>query len=108
MTAGAGEALKRNGQPSAEFVSRHQHGDWGSVPGWMANDNNRAIGREKRIMSSYRLTDGQVIWVVTAKDRSLTKILLPWESALTSAAASPWRSGWVSFWQHSAAGRVAL
>jgi hypothetical protein len=106
VTSAAGEALKRNGQEPHEFVWLHVNGNWGNVPSWIADANISALDRNKRIMSSYRMADGQVLWVVTDADRSSTKVLLPWESVLTAAALSPWRNGWASYWRHSAVSPV--
>ena len=101
VTARAKEALKRNGQKPGEFVSRHASGDWGDVPRWIAKANASAVEKNKRIMSSYSADDGQVLWVVTEPDQLSTRVLLPWESALTAGAVSRWRAGWASFWHHS-------
>ncbi|MGD2108637.1 MAG: hypothetical protein PVI86_04530 [Phycisphaerae bacterium] len=108
VTPGAVDALKRNGQVPGEFISRHVRCDWGEVPTRIATTNNKALDRTKRIMSTYRMKDGHVLWVVTAADRSSTKVLLPWESVLTAAATSQWRAAWTSFWRYSAVKQVVL
>ena len=104
VTAGVIAALKRNGQKLGGFLFRHGCGDWGEVPRKIARENQKGLERSERIMSSYHLDDGQVVWIVTGADRSLTAVLLPWESVLTAAARSRWRSTWASFWRGSPPG----
>ena len=87
VTAGVIAALKRNGQKLGGFLFRHGCGDWGEVPRKIARENQKGLKRSERIMSSFHLDDGQVVWVVTGADRSLTAVLLPWESVLTTPLA---------------------
>jgi hypothetical protein len=76
-TPGALAALTAAGQNPAEFLARHQSGDWGEVSAedWQAN--NHALTAGNRVLSAYRLKDRTKIWVITEADRTLTTVLLP-------------------------------
>ena len=76
-TRGALAAMKRSGDVPADFVRRHERGDWGLVgpDDWARND--AALKDGLRIVSSYTLKDGGTIWVITEADRSATTLLLP-------------------------------
>lgn len=54
----------------------HSCGDWGTVchDDWKTNDEALELGN--RILSSYE-DDGQVFWIITEWDRSVTTVLLP-------------------------------
>ena len=78
-TPGALAAMERSGDAPAEFVRRHERGDWGLVgpDDWARND--AALKDGLRVVSSYRLKDGTAVWCITEADRSATCILLPEE-----------------------------
>lgn len=76
-TPGALEALRNAGTTPAEFLSRHQSGDWGDVCDEDAAENELALGRHLRLFSVYHLNSDVKIWVITEADRSGTTILLP-------------------------------
>ena len=76
-TVGALDALKAAGQRPAEFLARHQGGDWGEVPPEDAAENDRSVEQGFRILSAYKLKTGVKIWLITEADRSATTILLP-------------------------------
>lgn len=83
-TPGAVEALEKSSQTPAEFLMRHVAGDWGEV---CADDkalNDESLIDGSRIMSAYRTSKGEKIWIITeATDehahRCCTTILLPSE-----------------------------
>ena len=77
-TPGALELLDRGAQNAAEFLQRHQSGDWGNVPTEDALENEHAIVNGNRILSSYQLDDSR-LWIITEADRSYTTLLLPEE-----------------------------
>jgi hypothetical protein len=60
---------------------RHVHGDWGDVTAHDWNANERALKDGSRIFSSYMLTDGTKIWIITEAmfegKRGSTCLLLP-------------------------------
>lgn len=78
-TPGALEAMGRAGQSPVVFLSRHQCGDWGDVCGADAKPNDDALREGGRLLSSYRTLKGEVLWIITEFDGSLTTILLPQE-----------------------------
>lgn len=64
------------------FLERHRSGDWGEVCRGDAtlNDLSLRSGDDRdRILSAYRLEDGERIWIITEADRSVTTILTPEE-----------------------------
>lgn len=76
-TRGALAALEAAGQPPAEFLRRHASGDWGEVcpEDWQANDE--ALESGERLLSAYRTSLGERLWIITEWDRSVTTLLLP-------------------------------
>lgn len=76
-TPGALAALMRAGQSPSEFLLRHASNDWGEVCGedWELND--RALEDGSRLLSVYRTTKQERLWIITEADRSVTTILLP-------------------------------
>ena len=76
-TPGALSALERAGQSPGVFIDRHLNGDWGEVCGddWALND--LALDDGDRLLSAYRTSLGERIWVISESDRSATTILLP-------------------------------
>jgi len=78
-TPGALAALEKTGQNAMEFLSRHVSGDWGDLPGEDKDENSLSLEKGFRLLSSYRTTADDKLWVITEADRSLTTILLPEE-----------------------------
>ena len=61
------------------YVSRHAAGDWGELTEHDRQSNEYAVKCGLRVLSAYRLSTGEKIWVITEADRSMTTILLPEE-----------------------------
>jgi hypothetical protein len=78
-TPGALEALGEAGQTPAEFLRRHQRGDWGDLDPHDVQENERALRVGTRLFSAYTLASDQRLWVITEWDRSYTTLLLPSE-----------------------------
>ena len=76
ITPGAAAALAAAGSESSTYLARHQRGDWGDVDEKDREDNTFALRYGHPIASSYRLADGGELLVMTAADRSSTRILL--------------------------------
>jgi len=76
-TGGLLAGLEKSGQPPLLFLVRHAIGDWGEVckEDWLANDE--AVKNGGRLLSAYRTTLGERIWIITEWDRSVTTLLLP-------------------------------
>jgi len=66
-----------------KFVSgcmrKHCNGDWGCVDAedWALNDASVKAG--ERILSAYEYPTGEMIWIITEWDRSVTTVLFPYE-----------------------------
>ena len=78
-TPGALAALEKTGQNAMEFLSRHVSGDWGELPKEDKDENRLSLEKGFRLLSSYRTTAGDKLWVITEADRSITTQLLPEE-----------------------------
>jgi len=78
-TPGALAALEKTGQNAIEFLARHVTGDWGEIPEEDKKENQLSLDRGFRLMSSYRTTANDVVWVITESSRSHTTLLLPSE-----------------------------
>lgn len=79
QTPGARDALLAAGQLPAEFLARHECGDWGEVGEEDRAENELSVEERLRLMSVYRLATKDRIWIITEADRSSTTILLPEE-----------------------------
>jgi hypothetical protein len=77
QTPGAHEAMATALHHPAEFLLRHQHGDWGELPPEDLAENERAVCEGSRIFSAYRTRLDAKLWVITEWDRSATTLLLP-------------------------------
>lgn len=78
-TPGALAALEKTGQTAMDFLSRHVRGDWGDLSKEDRDENQFSLEKGLRLLSSYRTTAGDKIWVITEADRSVTTFLLPEE-----------------------------
>ena len=78
-TPGALAALEKTGQNAMDFLSRHVRGDWGELPKEDKDENQLSLDKGFRLLSSYRTTAGDKLWVITEADRSHTTLLLPEE-----------------------------
>jgi hypothetical protein len=76
-TAGALAVIEKSGQQPGAFLDRHANGDWGDVPPEDIKENDFSLKHGLRLLSAYRTTAGDKLWVITEADRSSTCILLP-------------------------------
>ena len=76
-TPGALLALEETEQSPIELILRHVTGDWGEMPIEDIAENERSVTGGLRVFSSYRLSTGSKVWVITEWDRSVTTILRP-------------------------------
>ena len=72
------EHLERHGVNASEYLNRHVRGDWGEVPPDDAAENEFAVTRRLRLLSSYTIA-GERVWIITEADRSSTCLLYPSE-----------------------------
>ena len=77
-TPGALAALEA-GQNPIEFLDRHVTGDWGKVGQEDWAENELSLREGFRLLSAYSTKDGEKLWIITERDRSVTTILLPGE-----------------------------
>lgn len=73
------DGLEKTGQSAIEFLSRHVTGDWGELPVEDRAENYLSLRRGFRLLSSYRTSAGDTLWVITEADRASTTVLLPEE-----------------------------
>jgi len=76
-TPNALRALEESNQVPEEFLARHPAGDWGEVPAEDWEENELSVREGFRVLSSYTLSTGKKIWIITEADRSATTLLLP-------------------------------
>ena len=76
-TPAALATLKLHGVLPAALLSRHQCGDWGEVSQEDVWENELGLKHGFRILSSYSLSGGERIWIITEADRASTCLLLP-------------------------------
>ena len=72
------EHLEKHGINASDYLNRHVRGDWGDVPKADAVENDFALTRRLRLLSSYTVAKER-IWILTEADRSVTTMLFPSE-----------------------------
>lgn len=78
-TPGALAALEESGEQPGDLLRRHASGDWGELSEEDRKENEFPLVHGFRLLSSYTLSSGTTIWVITEADRSSTTLLLPEE-----------------------------
>ena len=76
VTPGAEEALMIAGQTGIEFLRRHMCADWSELSDDDAQENELSLREGFRVLSAYRTSAGQKLWIITEAERSSTTILL--------------------------------
>ncbi|WP_449192815.1 hypothetical protein [Thauera sp.] len=80
MTIGVDELVRQGRFNPAPYLRRHLHGDWGDLCDDDRQLNDAALkSGEDRLFSSYQVTPGLKLWIITEWDRSVTTLLLPSE-----------------------------
>jgi hypothetical protein len=79
LTQGAQEALAESNQDAFEFLQLHQVGNWGIVGKADAKENEFSLKNGFRLLSAYKTSKNEKLWIITESDRSLTTLLLPSE-----------------------------
>lgn len=74
-TPGALTLLNEVKRPPQEFLSRLR-GDWGDLYQGDIAENEFSLKEGFRLLSSYRVTDSESLWIITEADRSVTTLLL--------------------------------
>lgn len=76
ITPAASEALAAVHADPAIYLDKHQQGDWGEVDAVTKQDNDFALEYHQPLCSTYTLSDGTDLLVITLGDRSHTYIYL--------------------------------
>lgn len=79
-TPAALEVLESQANASVDpavLLRRHVSGDWGDVDPEDFAANTHAAANGGRVVSAYKLPDGNTVWIITEWDRSATTFLLP-------------------------------
>lgn len=72
-------ALEKAGESYEPYLDGHVHGNWGHLSEEDRNLNFEAIQYRDRIMSSFVLSTGVRIWIITDDGWEVTTLLLPSE-----------------------------
>jgi hypothetical protein len=78
-TPGALTALEEAGDNVGGLLKRHVTGDWGELDEEDRRENELSVVEGFRLLSSYSLSNGTKLWIITEADRSSTTLLLPSE-----------------------------
>jgi hypothetical protein len=78
-TPGALAAIEASGDDPLAFLIKHVCLDPGDLSAEDIRENQLSLKQGFRILSSYRLSNGTRIWLITEADRSVTTLLLPSE-----------------------------
>ena len=73
------EALADAGESVFTYLERHLSGDWGDIDSEDTYANVYALEHDLRLLSAYKLKNGQRIYIITEWDHSVTTVLLPEE-----------------------------
>ncbi|MGC4044734.1 MAG: hypothetical protein QM758_13155 [Armatimonas sp.] len=76
LSVAAFEALVRNEAGLVELLQRHRTGDFGEMPYDDKQVNEKSIRQGGRILSSYPLEDGTVIWIITGAGWTTTSVMV--------------------------------
>jgi hypothetical protein len=76
VTPAASAALAASGLSLETLLARHQQGDWGDVSAQVREVNARGLVDGFNLQSTYTLSDGRRLIVVTIRDRSATMVHL--------------------------------
>ena len=74
VTPAAADTLAANGLTLEDLLARHQAGDWGDVSEQVREVNERGLVEQFNLHSTYRMSDGRRIIVVTNRDRTTTMV----------------------------------
>lgn len=78
-TPGAVKAMAEAKANGYTLLFRHVTGDWGEMDEEDQQANRLAVEEGGRVFSTYHLSTGIKIWIITEADRSMTTFLLPEE-----------------------------
>ena len=70
-------AMEEAGISPSSLLLRHLNGDWGDLSPEDRAENELSVREGYRVLSSYLLSTGQKIWLITEASRELTTFLRP-------------------------------
>lgn len=76
-TPGALELLVSAGKEPYEYIVRHIKGEWGDVDRHDQVANEHALLVGLRVMSVFKITETETLWLITEGDRSICTLLVP-------------------------------
>ncbi len=79
LTIGAQDALEEACQLPNEFLVKHQKGEWGLVSEDAVKENDLSVKEGFQILSAYKPSKHEKIWIITEANRESTTLLLPEE-----------------------------
>ena len=79
VTLGALALLNRAGETPEPYFARHLSGDWGELGEEDRRRNEQAARDGGWVVSVYRTTMGEEVWVATCPDRSESRLCTPEE-----------------------------
>jgi ubiquinone/menaquinone biosynthesis C-methylase UbiE len=97
ITPGAAEALAAAASDPACLLDRHIRGDWGDIDDGDRADNEFALQHPQAIyglFSRYALNEATAVLVITAADRSCTRVLLPAEEQVREVSVAEGYAVW--------------
>jgi ubiquinone/menaquinone biosynthesis C-methylase UbiE len=103
VTAAAAEAARAAGVPTDTLFDRHERGDWGDAPDWLRADNVRAALVERyshAIRSHYKLGPECELIAVTARDRTMTRLMLARDLAPREVSVREGYSVWAATYDY--------
>jgi hypothetical protein len=77
LTPGALRALAMSGDDPVMYLARHRCGDWGELDDEDWKTNNTELTHAGRLLSAYKLSNNERIWIITEATRERTTLLLP-------------------------------
>jgi ubiquinone/menaquinone biosynthesis C-methylase UbiE len=97
-TPAASAALKATNADLMHRLSRHQHGDWGDVDDSRQQLNEAGVKHNLQISSTYTLSDDTKILVITAPDRSRTRVILAEEYQRKEVSVLEGYATWAAYY----------
>ncbi len=77
ITAGILDLTRRRGVDIVPLILRHLMGDWGDMDDHDRAHNDHALLTGARLLSAYRVTEVETVWIITEPARAETTVLTP-------------------------------
>jgi ubiquinone/menaquinone biosynthesis C-methylase UbiE len=104
ISAAAAEAARAAQIDPGAFFARHERGDWGEAPDWLQADNTRAALAESyshAIRSHYRPEGAVEFLVITARDRTRTRLMLAREFSTRDVSVQEGYALWAATYDYT-------